>query len=62
MRVKYLHEPLGNQSDGILLDEYARCAVDHFEDRLNDKQRKAVEEYVVGLRDEIVRRMRGVNE
>jgi hypothetical protein len=60
MRVKYSGEPVTDQSDGVLLDEYVRCAVDHFEDKVSDEQRKLLEEYVVALRDEIVLRMRKV--
>ena len=58
MRVKYLGEPVMGQSDGVLLDEYVRCAIDHYEGGVSDEQRKLLEEYVVGLRDEIVSRMR----
>ena len=58
MRLKYLGEPVTGQSDGVLLDEYVRCAVDHYEDRVGDEQRKLIEDYVVALRDEIVLRMR----
>jgi hypothetical protein len=58
MRVKYISESPQTQPDGTLLDEYVRCAVDHFEDKVSDEQRKLLEEYVVRLRDEIVSRMR----
>ena len=60
MRVKYVGEPVTGQADGVLLDEYVRCSVDHFEDKVGDEQRKLLEEYVVALRDEIVLRMRKV--
>jgi hypothetical protein len=60
MRVKYVGEPVIGQADGVLLDEYVRCSVDHYEDKVSDEQRKLLEEYVVALRDEIVSRMRKV--
>lgn len=60
IKAKYMNEAPGEQSDGVLLDEYARCAADLHEGPLGPFEFDAVGEYVIAVRDEIVRRMRAV--
>ena len=57
--VKYINESVESQSDGVLLDEYARVYYDlhSMESWVPDPD--ALGAYARELRDEIVRRMRG---
>ena len=58
IRAKYMQEPVRQQPEGILLDEYVRCARDLHEGNMTLDELKQLEEYVTLLRDEIVARMR----
>ena len=58
MRAKYIDELPADQSDGVLLDEYVRCARDLYEGSLDAKDLALVGAYVTAVHDEIVRRMR----
>jgi hypothetical protein len=60
MRAKYITEAPVDQPHGTLLDEYVRCAMDYHEGGLPKEEAELIDEYIVALRDEIVRRMREV--
>jgi len=60
IRARYMEEPPHDQPHGTLLDEYVRCAHDLWEGPLEPRELQLVGEYATALRDEIVRRMRGV--
>jgi hypothetical protein len=56
--VQYIDEPVADQADGVLLDEYVRCAYTLWEYQAGEDV-STVGIYAQSLRDEIVRRMRG---
>ena len=59
--VKYSHESVKEQPDGVLLDEYARVVSDLSSVNLSTTERTMVHRYALEVRDEIVTRMRGGN-
>jgi hypothetical protein len=60
MRVKYIAEAPDTQPHGTLLDEYVRASMDFYEGKMSADEAELNGEYIVALRDEIVRRMREV--
>jgi len=56
--VQYINEPVADQADGVLLDEYVRCAYTLWEYQAGENV-STLSVYAQSLRDEIVRRMRG---